>query len=233
MRSTFPAVSRLLVGLGVLGILVVCVVVGSARAGYFDGEAYRFVSSGMMQNAGLYSGRLRTFGSAPTNVIDALGIPYCDFWDAEDTTGLEPDQVRLKFFMADRSPSAGTYSGSVALATDLWVSELNLPSGAFFLPETARVTYGFPDGLNPLVWGPTCPPWGSGVFYTSGQTCVKFATFWSGTLDPVHHPGSGEYATEAIFEVVVDNVPEPITLSLLGAGAGVVALVGRRLRNRR
>jgi hypothetical protein len=45
--------------------------------------------------------------------------------------------------------------------------------------------------------------------------------------------GSGEWATEATFEVVVDNVPEPITLGLLGAGAGVLALVNRRLRNRR
>lgn len=239
MRSKFPAVSRLLVALGVLGIAVVCVVAGSARAGYFDGETYRFASSGTMQ-AGMDSGILRTFGSAPTNVINTSGglnTPYCDFWDEEDTTGLGPGQVRLKFFMTDRSPFPGTYSGAVALTTELDLFGLDLPSGASFLPETARVTYGFPDGLNPVVLGPTYL--GSGVFYTSGQTCLTFRTPWSGAYDPVNHPdpgsvmGSGEWATEATFEVVVDNVPEPITLGLLGAGAGVLALVNRRLRNRR
>lgn len=226
-------VLRLLLCAGFV-VAAVCLSLGgfsSAEGGWFSGQTYGFLISGTWGT--WFSGEARVFGSDPQQVSG--WFPGTEspsdyvFWDEEDVSGLPPGCVRLTFYVEDVSPMAGM-SGVLA---DLHIFDFLLPSGAAYLPDTGRITFGFADGLNPVTYGPTWGPMGSGVFMESGsmRDYFEFQPPGSGWFDPINHPG--QTATDATYEIVVDNVPEPLTISLFGLGALALVGAGRRSRPKR
>jgi len=224
----------LLVALG----LIACLVMGAASSGgpWPDGESYRFCyGSGSFGYFALFSGEMRTFGGAPFTFTSGLfGESYVDrFWDATDTAGLQPNQVRLVFYLTRESSSSGSLPGEVLTI----LSGLQPPPGATYLEDSARITFAFSSGA-PLTIGPTfdgIPVVGT---FTSGM-CAS-GTFASGCplgyyfdgSRVLSHSGLLGQVTGMTYEIVVDNVPEPVTLGVFASGA--LLLTGRLVaRNRR
>jgi hypothetical protein len=194
------------------GLVMVAATSGSP---WPEGVDYHFWYSGM---AGfippMVSGVLRTFGS-PTSHITISGTLTDSFWDMTDTTGLPSDQVRLIFHLApDQEEGSGWLRGRLFV-----FDGPALPSGAVFLPETARMTFDYAGG--PYTIGPTYN--GSGVFSISGPMYGAYAYTFDATpgfeSGSMIDSGSLVNATGITYEIVVDNVPEPATVGLFAAGA--------------
>lgn len=210
----------LLVALG----LAACLVLSSATSGgpWPAGETYHFscASGTFFWSWGApFSGEMRTFGG-PTSQYTS-GAMTESFWDATDTTGLPSDQVRLVFNLARSGSFSGLLDGGI-----LVIDDLQPPPGATYLLDTARITFTYSSGA-PLIIVPTVS--GAPIFlpYPSGwMSSGAGATFNAeGALSG--YLASGLLgATGATYEIVVDNVPEPITLSLFASGA--LLLAGRR-----
>jgi len=210
MSILSPAV-RIVLTCFAFGAIVILMMGATSSGGLWPaGQEYCFCYSGM---AGP-SMNVRTFGS-PATQISSGGLSDI-FWDSTDTTGLPADQIRLLFHMAPVTTGSSGWLG----APWLDIYQLAIPQGASYLPDTARITALFPEGTAPITIGPTYN--GSGIFSTfeSGAiTAAGFDTF--GMLSGQIHDATG-----LTFEIVVDNVPEPLTLGLFAAGA--VGLISRR-----
>jgi hypothetical protein len=193
---------------GIVGLAALCAV--SAKAEPFTGQTYTWIPGGSGFGPDFDNGVTRTFGSPATRVTMSGGLDFtCS--DAIDSLDLPPGSLRLRFILEDvqGSPYRGTGSGAPYLVGDtVEIHGLALPSGSSF--GDARIRYDFADGMNP--WFNT-DPWlfsvlssGGFQFYASG-----------GAYDPVFHPDQG--AVRASYEIVINNVPEPLTVGLLGLGA--------------
>jgi len=220
--------------------LIACLVMGAASSGgpWPDGESYVFCyNSGWLGvfvpqvlPPPFHSGEMRTFGGVPSTFASGiLGESYVErFWDATDTAGLQPNQVRLLFYLTREGSSFTPLPGEVlTISTDL-----QPPPGATYLEDSARITFAYSSGA-PLTIGPTfdgLPIFG--MFACGGLQayCFDGSRAWNGSgfLD-----SSGTLlVTGMTYEIVVDNVPEPVTLGLFASGA--LLLTGRLVaRNRR
>ena len=210
--------------------LTACLVSETTTTGgpWPDGESYSFMysSGGLFGFSPTPTGYTRTFGGAP--FTSGLLFGYVDrFWDATDTAGLAPNQVRLLFYLT-REGSSGSLPGEVFTI----FSGLLPPPGATYLEDSARITFAYSSGA-PLTIGPTfdgLPIFG--MFACGGLQayCFDGSRAWNGSgfLD-----SSGTLlVTGMTYEIVVDNVPEPVTLGLFASGA--LLLTGRLVaRNRR
>jgi hypothetical protein len=198
------------------GLVVVAATSGSP---WPEGVSYYFWYSGMAGwddpptvPSGAF-GALRTFGS-PTSHITISGSLTDSLWDMTDTTGLPSDQVRLIFHLAPDSVESGWLRGRLFV-----FDGPALPSGAAFLPDTARMTFDYVSGSYTI--GPTYN--GSGIFYTSGPMYGAYAYWFDARpgLESGLLIDSGDLVnpTGITYEIVVDNVPEPATVGLFAAGA--------------
>lgn len=219
MSTSSPAVRIVLTCLA-FGAIVILMMGATSSGGLWPaGQEYRFWYSGMLgpippAPAGA---PLRTFGSPATLCSSGLLRASDNFWDATDTTGLPADQIRLVFHLA---PVTTDVSSGWLGASFLDIFQLALPQGASYLPDTARITALFPEGTAPITIGPTYN--GSGIFSTFESGAITTAGFdtFNFLSGQIHD------ATGLTFEIVVDNVPEPLTLGLFAAGA--VCLISRR-----
>ena len=211
--GTGVACAVLLVGVLVLGLAAL-----AAGSPWPTGEEYRFWFSGAF-----FSGNAsRAFDDAPTAF--SSGARTQVFWDGSSTAGLDPGQARLTFSL-DGLPAGGSSGGLAGVGMMLVLLDFDLPSGAAFLPDTARMTFTSDLGGTPIVVGPTV--FGSGaLFYYQPGTGYTFnargaSVFASGVLTADH----------TTYEIVVDNVPEPVTIGLFAAGG--IGLLGRLVLKRR
>jgi len=215
-----PAGSRVCIAaLAALTALVVGLL--PANGDPFSGQSYQYGVSGSLGGYGPYQGS-RTFGSAPTT-LSSGAMAVMSLSDALSTQGLGPNQARLTFTLSDLTPLAGTGSG--IFGNPFWpialsINGIQLPQGADLLPATAGVTYSFDNGPGPVA-GTILPdskfgPGGSMLFVGTGSGA---------------YPVGNDWPVAASFEIVVDNVPEPVTISLLAAGA--LGLVGTTFRKTR
>lgn len=229
-------------GVGVLLTVAVLAILLAWRsdcawADPFTGQAYNYWMSGGRSGVFYNTQGGRTFGSAPTPMSnDAL---HWALSDTVDTTGLPLDQVRLKFTLTDESDpnTAGFASGLFGdcglggQPLRLSIEDLVLPPGATFVPGSASVTYSYASGHLGRVPGTLDPSSSFGP-----GAVMKFVIPAGGTHAPLNVPGapgmSGQWALDATFEIVVANVPEPLTLGLLTVGALGCAAVSR-MRKRR
>jgi len=218
--------TRLLL-LAALG-LIACLILEAATSGgpWPDGESYSFMysSGGLFGFSQTPYGYTKTFGGAP---FTSGLFGYADqFWDATDTAGLLPNQVKLIFYLT-REGSSGSLPGEMLTV----FGGLQPPPGATYLEDSARITFTFSSGA-PLAIGPTFD--GSGIFgtFTSGSTQGYYFDGSNAWQDSGIFGSSGTLVTGMTYEIVVDNVPEPVTLGLFASGA--LLLAGRLVaRNRR
>jgi len=82
-------------------------------------------------------------------------------------------------------------------------------------------------GLYQLTWDPLAP-----VGFTNTGLFVLSGEYWD--ADPFQEGGfvSNAPSISAAYSATVSTVPEPATLLLMGAGAGITALGRRRRRSR-
>ena len=220
MSTSSPAVRIVLTCLA-FGAIVILMMGATSSGGLWPaGQEYRFWYSGLLGPFPTPAQTpLRTFGSPATLISSGLmGMSASDnFWDSTDTTGLPADQIRLVFHVAPVTtyPLSGWLGAPI-----LDIFQPALPQGASYLPDTARITALFPEGTAPITIGPTYN--GSGIFSTFESGAFTTAGFDTFNL----LSGQIHDATGLTFEIVVDNVPEPLTLGLFAAGA--VCLISRR-----
>ena len=235
MSSSQPKSVRTFI-LGALG-LAACLILAAASSGgpWPAGQSYQFCLSGAAYWWGRLPPTLRTFGGPATQIgLGTFGTETDYFSDSVDMTGLPGDQVRLVFHVDHEFP--GAQSGCLN-AGGLSIGNFVSPSGAAFLPDTARVTYKAYDGSQ-VTLGPTYG--GSGIFTAfnggpdnsilSGSFDMTRALF-DAMMGVGPLVGLSGQINGADYEIVVDNVPEPATLGLFASGA--VLLTGYMLKNRR
>ena len=233
MSSLPIRVRRFLVAVSIAAAVLLAMPASASRADWPSGQVYRFVCSGnaIVPDPWL-SGVTRTFGSAPTQVTSGAFVE--SFWDSTDQTGLTPNQVRLQFHYQDQTPGGGV-TGALAWGLVMWVNALTLPSGAAYLPDTAMMTFQFHDGSPSVSIGQLQVA--SGIFFISGATFPlsgEAAMVWFDADTSPRFGGTNSGflgANHVTYEIVVDNVPEPATMGLLGAAAAGLAV--RAIRRRR
>jgi len=249
------------IGSVILSVGLAAAVVGlaatiTARASWVDGLSYEFstiCNTGNWYTAPLYdqspwkvSGQLRTFGSAPTVfTVYSGGLPVLQWSlsDAYDTFGLPPTMGRLRFTITNLTPPEWGPGACVAglsglLGSDLFapsaleVKGLPLPGGATFVDAMTLANYYYVDGYPLRV--DFYAMYGSGLFNNNPGSGFFTLGITSGFFDSIG-PLSGmgvPYAKSVTYEIIMDNVPEPLTIGLLAAGGLGVGLSGLRTRRR-
>jgi hypothetical protein len=126
-------------------------------------------------------------------------------------------------------------------SADLWLELTSIDAGAFQFATadaapfdyaivapggTHTVTYdaAAPQGLYQLTWDASAP-----IGFTNSGLFVLSGMYWD--ADPFQEGAaivSDAPSQSAAYDATVSTVPEPGTLLLMGAGAGIGALVRRR-----